>query len=340
MTDVSDLTHSEQVRHVIDHVVGDAFIAESTSRQRDPHDLGLSALGGCTRAAAHKIAQTEPSDDVLPSEGRAANLGTWQHNGLLPRIADQIDQAGHELEVTLRAAGRRLRGHIDLPAPGLILDLKTVAEYRLQLVRRNGPIPAHVLQVAAYGVARIQAGHPVRWLVLVYLDRASGDHETVVLPFTNRLALQAVDRVTTLVRHADDPDKAPRVDADDRALRGPGASFQCNECPWLKRCWGPDAQPGQRQARQFEDGEVEALLASYAEQRALEGEAKRNKNEILALLDGTAHGVYGSMSYGRSQHLLVDDGVAAIQMLRDLGLPVPQRGRDGAVSIRYVRAPG
>lgn len=332
------LTTPEEVEQVIDQAISRAFIAESASRHRDPHHLGLSALGGCTRAAAHQIAGTDPSNDVAPDESRAANLGTWQHNGLLPRMAGEIDRARHELEVTLRAAGLRIRGHIDLPTPEIVTDLKTVGEYRLQLVRRDGAMLSHVIQVAAYGVALLQAGIPVRWLVLVYMDRANGDVEKVIIPFTNRLALMAIDRVAALRRHAETPDATARVDAGGSSLYGPGFGFECNECPWLRRCWGPDAEPGQRQTRQYERPDVEELLLEYDAVRAVESSAKRRKDELVGLLEGVRYGEYGTVRYGRGQDTQIDDGAAAIRMLRSLGIPVPRTWRRGPVSIRLVSA--
>lgn len=332
------LATEQEVEQAIDQAIVRAFIAESASRHRDPHHLGLSALGGCTRAAAHQIARTEPSNEAVPGESRAANLGTWEHAGLLPRMADEIDHARHELEVTLRAAGLRIRGHIDLPTPEVVTDLKTVGEYRLQLVRRNGAMLAHVIQVASYGVALLQAGIPVRWLVLVYMDRANGDVEKIIIPFTNRLALTAIDRVAALRQHAEDPDDAPRVDAGGNRLYGPGFGFECNECPWLKRCWGPDAEPGQRQPRRYERPDIEALLLEYDAVRAAETAAKRRKDELVGLLEGVRHGEYGAVRYGRGKDFRVDDGAAAIRMLRDLGIPVPHTWRRGSLNIRLVRA--
>jgi hypothetical protein len=327
-----------QITEVVDQAVSRAFVSESASRHRAPHHLGLSSLGGCTRAAAHRLARSDPSNDTPPGESRAANLGTWQHQGLLPRMSAEIDQARHEVEVTLNAAGLRIKGHIDLPAPGVVLDLKTVAEHRLQSVRRAGSVPSHVIQTASYAVALLQSGIPVRWLVLVYLDRASGDHETIVEEFTNRLALSVINRVADLRKHSAAPDEAPRVDAGGHRLYGPGFGFECNECPWLKHCWGLDAEPGRRQHRQYERSDIEALLAEYDEVRATETSARLRKSEILGLLEGVSPGDYGQLRYGRGRDTRVDDTTAAVRMLKDLGIPVPHTWRRGPVSVRLTRS--
>lgn len=337
MIDTSGLVHPEQVRQALEQAIRRSFVAASTIRNREPHHLGLSALARCTRQAAYKLAGTEPSDVVLPDEGRPANLGTWQHEGILPHLVDEISGARKEVEISLRVAGQRLRGHADLLAPEIVFDLKTVMPYRLQLIRHQGPMPSHVLQLATYGVGLLQAGHSVRWLVLAYLDRASGDLEVVTLRFTNRLALQVIDRIFDLSRHAQSPDEAPRADADGNSMYGPGFGYSCNECPWLRRCWGPDAQPGQRQPRQYERPEVEALLHAYAEQRAARAEADQHMEEILALLEHTPHGVYGAIRYGRNRDSKTNDPKAAYHLLEELGIEIPQTWRTGAVSIRYVK---
>lgn len=338
MLSIEDLATAEEVDTVLGQAISQAFVAESASRHRGPHDLGLSALGGCTRRAAHQLAGTPPSNEVPPEEGREANLGTWIHAGLLSRMAGQIDQAHDEVEVTLRVAGVRLKGHADLPAPGIVVDLKTAKEYRLQWVRKDGAPLAHMIQIAAYGVALIQAGTPVNWLSVIYLDRSSGEVEIVTTEFTNRLALLVIDRVALLRRHADAPDDAPQTDAGGSRMHGPDRGFQCKTCPWMKRCWGSDAEPGKWLPREYERPDIEALLLEYVEARAAESVAKGRKNEVAALLKGTHHGVYGPVRYGRNQDSLIDDGAAAIRILRDLEIPVPQTWRQGALNVRLVKA--
>lgn len=330
---------AREIDDILDVAISRAFVEESAARQRSPYHMGLSALGGCTRAMAHQAAGTTPSDGVVSDEGRAANLGTWQHNGLLPRLANQIAGARSEVEVLLRAEGLRIRGHIDLPAPDLVVDLKTVGEYRLQLIRRNGAVLSHLIQVAAYGVALLQAGQHISWLSLVYMDRANGEIEKVTVPFTNRLAIMAINRVAEVRRHADNPDEAPRVDAGGGRLYGPGFGFQCNQCPWLRRCWGQDARPGKRLDRQYDRPEVERLLLEYDQTRARESEARRRKDEILGLLQGVSHGEYGAVKYGRGRESQVDDGAAAIRILRELGVPVPKTWRKGPVVVQLTKAP-
>lgn len=337
--DLGGLGEPAEVGEAVRAAVKRGFVNESESRQRDPHHLGISSLGGCTRRAAYAIAGTEPSDQPEEKEGRAANLGTWEHNGLLPRIAENLRNAQTEPSVTLRAAGLLIPGHIDLHTPEMVMDLKTVGEWRLQAVRQSGPFPEHLLQVAAYAVAKLQAGQPPRWLVILYMDRASGDDEEFVIPFSNEHLLLVIDRVTRIRDWArEDPDSAPRRNAAGTALPGPGYSFACDECPWLRQCWGPDAQPGQRPRHQHDNTEIEELLQEYVEMNAVEGPAKRRKAEIAAMLETARQGTYGGFRFHRSPDMVVEDPYAALKTLRALGYEVPMKPKRGTLSVRRITA--
>lgn len=326
-----------EVAGIVQAAVGRAFEAESATRQRAPHNLGISALSGCTRFAAYAIAGTPASDRIDAGEGRAANLGTWEHNGLLPRVAAEFEAGHTETNVTLHAAGLDIPGHIDLDVPSMVLDLKTVGEWRLQAVRQGGAFYDHVMQVAAYAVAKLQAGQPPRWLVVLYLDRANGDEQAFVIPFTNEHVLMVIDRVAEIRQWAEgDPDTTPRRDASGAAMSGPGYSFKCNDCPWLRRCWGPDAQPGQRYRHDHDDAEIESLLLEYIEANSVEGPAKRRKAEIAELLETAKYGTYGAARYHRSPDMIVDDPFAALKILKTLGYDVPQHPKRGTLSIRLT----
>lgn len=335
--DLGGITDPAEVGKVLTAAVGRAFTAESATRMRRPNHLGLSAISGCTRRCAFAVAQVPASDTPGPGESRAANLGTWTHLGLLPRLAEQFGQAVSEREVTLNAAGLKLTGHIDLDLPMMVLDLKTVGEWRLQAVRGEGILPDHLMQVAAYGLARMQEGSGPAWLGVLYLDRASGDEEMIVIPFTNAHVVMVVDRVTEIRSWADeDPDQAPRRDASGAMLAGPGRTYRCDDCPWMRRCWGDDARPGIRVRREYDDAEVESMLLEYIQLNAVEGPAKRRKAEIAKDLESVRHGVYGPAQYRRGLDTMVDDPHAALVILRTLGYEVPQSPRRAPLSIRLT----
>lgn len=338
--------------------VSRAFIAEDASRLRDPHTVGISSVGECRRQVAYALSKTPTTEQVGPDESRAATLGTWQHHGLLPRLAEQLPGAATEVQVRVKAGGLELVGHIDLDVPETVFDLKTVGEWRLTGIRRmrlrrgRGPSgwvsdrlgvlrPAvydnHLVQVCTYALARLQQGRPPRYVAWHYLDRANGDEEIVVVPFTNALALLVVDRLTELAHWAGTPDEAPRDEP------GPGphpSSLICNGCPWLRRCWGDDARPGQAGAQRVHTRpDIEQALLDYDDARARESAAKRDKTDALSRLEGVPFGPYGRASYGRARDSIIDDPHAAVRKLRRLGLEVPQMTKRGAVQVKLLPTP-
>lgn len=326
----------EEDRARIEAATRRAFVAESASRKRDPHHFSLSKVGGCRRAAAYTIAKTPVSDPDLPvSEGRAANLGTWEHAGLLPRLAEQLPGSRVEVPVTLRIAGLVIPGSIDLDDPRTVVDLKTVGEHRLNgVVRTNAAYYNHKMQGGGYALARLQEGRPPRSVAFHYLDRANGEECIVVNPFTNAYAGEVVDRIEEVVDLAESPDTAPRDE------RGPGLSFSCDECPWLRRCWGPDAEPGDTRAvAVHDDPEREAALLLYDDARARESQAKKDKEYALALIGDAPYGDYGRASYSRGKPGNREDPHASARKLKAIGLPVPRLDTRGAVKIKINKPP-
>lgn len=323
-----------EVAEYVRQLVSGAFLTETAVRQqhRDPTRLTLSGLGGCTRAAAYRVARTWPSDSHPGEEARQALLGTWLHEKLLPAMAKVAGPgAVVEYAVKLRAGGLTLRGTLDLATDRLVLDLKSVREWRLHGVRRDdAPYDEHYLQVFGYALARFQAGHPVRWVVFLYMDRSTGEVHILAERFTNRAALAVVDRLTVIRRHADDPDRAPRDGY------GPGLSMACDRCPWLRRCWGPDAVPGQTGAQKsiaVNDPAVEAALELYAAAAATAGRAGRDKEFAKLVLAGTPDGRYGRwrLRRGRPGSMVDHDRVEADFAAR--GLELPRRSTVGAISV-------
>lgn len=283
-------------------LVAEAFRAENSGRQagRTPRRLTMSGLGGCTRHAVYCLAGTPPTDTPTAEEGRAALLGTWIHDGLLPAMARQIgDHAVTEVPVTLRAAGQIITGTLDLADHDTVWDLKTVREWRLDGVRRHGTYDEHRMQVMGYALARHQSGHPVRWVCWLYLDRSTGELHIIAEPFTNSAAMTVIDRVTLLCAYADsDPDAAPRDE------RGPGLSYVCDRCAWLRRCWGDDALPGevgvQRSLAATPEG-IEAALELYATGAAAASRGRKDQEFAKAILAGVPDNTYGRwiLAHGR-----------------------------------------
>lgn len=279
------------VGQAVDVALRAAFESATAEHQRSPHHLGLSSLGGCTKAAAYALAGTEVSDPPRPEEARAANLGSMQHAGLLPWLAKHLPGALYETPVVLKAAGIEIRGTVDLHWATVALDVKTTGERRLHGVRRSGPYQDHRMQVWGYVLARMQSGLPTNYAAWLYLDRASGDHEVIVEPFTNGAVLAVIDRVQEIVTCAETPDHAPREG------RGPGMSFACDRCPWLRRCWGPTAKPGETGAQRIlarDDPGMERMLALYDDASARLSAAKLDQQFARLAIDQGRRGIYGA----------------------------------------------
>lgn len=282
-------------------LVGRAFAAENARRQadRDPTKLSLSGLGGCTRQAAYSVAGVEPTDVPAAEEARAAMLGTWLHDHLIPGMAEQIG-AGAEVEapVILKAAGLAIPGSLDLAHDALLWDLKSVKEFRLDGVRRNGAYSEHRVQVMSYALARYQAGHDVKWVVWLYVDRSTGEVEVVTERFTNAAAVAVLDRAKKIAWFAaNGPDGAPRE------ARGPGLSWACDRCPWLRRCWGEDAEPGRKGAQRVlatREG-IEQALGLYDAGRAAIKAGRDDQEFARAILDGVPAGTYGAWRLSRTK---------------------------------------
>lgn len=326
---------SEEVAAELRSAVPAAFSKFSRDRARDPRILSMSGIGGCTRAAAYRVAGVEPTDLDLSDEARAANLGTWEHEGLLPHLAAVLPGgATIEQKTRLRAAGLDIPGHLDLRWRTAVVDLKTVGEHRLTGVRRAAaPYWDHRVQVFGYCLGEHQAGRPVSHAGWLYMDRANGDAEIVVEPFTNAAAMMVIDRIAEIVQYADDPEEAPRDE------RGPGLSIICNGCPFLRRCWGPDAVPehiGPQARLVRNDPDAIAAMAEYDDARQRESDGKRDKAFAAAKLSRTKFGQYGPWKYNRNRDGEQLDQKGAATLIRSLGHEPPMTPKRGALVLKLT----
>lgn len=325
-----------QVAALIRDLTGRVFANETRRRQdgRDPTRLTMSGLGGCTRACAYSLAGTPASDVPPEEEARSAMLGDVIHAWFLPALAELVGVGAQvEKPVQLRAAGITIDGTLDMVWNGLVLDLKTVREFRLHGVRRFGTYTEHEAQVYGYALAEHQSGNPVRWVAWLYMDRATGEVEIRVERFTNSRALAVIDRVEKLKLFAQDPDSAPRE------ARGPGLSYACNRCPWLRRCWGDDAVPGEIGAQRSiaaTDPGIEFALAMYANATSRQAAAKLDQEFAKAILAAVPPGQYGAWKYrlGKPGKLLDQQQVR--EDYAALGKEPPEKTSSGRVLISPV----
>lgn len=309
-------------------------------------DLSMSDLGGCTREAAYKLAGVPPTDPELAydTEARQALIGTWIHEKFLPYYAAELADAEVEMPVKLEVpiyaddTGEFQRMHVvegttDLYTSvmgGGVMDLKTLGAYLLGGVEHDGVREEHRHQVRGYATAIRQWGMPVAWVAWLYMDRANGEVVAHIEPFDEEAEAATEEQVRSLVRLAAAPDAAPR------SHRGPGLSWVCDGCAWLKACFGPDAEPGDSSALQVHtQPEVAFAAEKYAELRAQIGPLEKDKEMYAAMIGRPKPGAYGDMviTYGRDGEAVDKD--AAVELLELLGARVPMKPKRGNRNIRY-----
>lgn len=345
----------EVLARTLDAGVGKAYAAANARGQqarRALFGLSMSYLGGCRRESAYRIAGVEPDAQYVEvmdeDQARAAMVGTWIHDGLLPELAALLAGGEHEKRVELVVPiGPTVDGVTPLTkvdgstdcytraAGGGVIDLKTVGAYKLGDIDVYGPRERHRTQVRGYAAALVQMGMPVAWTAWVYLDRGDGTVKTVVEPFGEEEYVSVLRRVQHLVQLAEDPDYAPRDE------RGPGLSWVCDGCPFLRRCWGENAEPGSSRAIAVHD---DADIA-FAGEQVVELRAKYNALEkqidfYKAQVGKPEAGQYGGIKVTYGKDGVKPDVPALIQMLKDRGVPeeaIPMVPRPGNTYIR--RAP-
>jgi hypothetical protein len=321
-----------------------AFVQDNARRQadRDPLVATMSWLGGCTRALAFSLSKT-PADDgwVRPAdEARAALLGSYEHEGYLPPLALQFTQAQVEKKTVLQAAGYTFTGAIDLAVLLAILDQKTVGEHRLQKVRRRGAayVP-HRVQVFGYVLGEIQAGNEVRYAIWLYMDRTNGELQVIVEEVTNARVMEVIDRVALIKDFAEwDPMDAPPEEP------GPGLSFVCDRCPWLKRCWGEDAvaaQVGAQANLLITDEDVLEAFAELVEAGEMKEMAEKQREFALAKLTRIPrkvpiNGIYQLNDYAGGTYTPQDEVEAAFAHGVAPGTPVPKRRKKGHTRVKIL----
>lgn len=312
-----------------------AYTAMVQNQREDLYALTMSGLGGCTRQAAYRLARTPPSEELIFTEMREANLGTMIHLGLLPHMAHQLG-GREEIPVEMTMHGLVIKGRSDLYIEPLatVSDLKTVGTYKF-VALADTVNRTHRLQVAGYGLGVAQSGRPVQFVSWIYLDRATGQHRIVIEEFSDELIQAVDDRCAELEAFAAQPDAAPRDE------RGPGLSVICDSCPWLRECWGDDARAGVVGAQRIlihDHAGVTRSLELYDEARAREKTASDDKEFARAMFSSFDPGIYGDweFSFSSGQGTTVDKD-AAIQMLTEAGIDVPRKPTARRLIVKRAR---
>lgn len=333
----------------LDRGVAKAYAAANArgqAQRRHLFGLSMSYLGGCRREAAYRVAQVDPDPEYVyvmgEDEARAAMVGTWIHDGLLPELAALLHGGEHEMRVELVAPVGdaedgvtpliKVDGSTDCytrAAGGGVIDLKTVGAYKLGDIDVFGPRNRHRVQVRGYASALVQMGLPVAWTAWVYLDRGDGAVKTVVEPFGEDEYVATLRLIRHLVELSKDPDYAPRDE------RGPGLSWVCDGCPFLRRCWGQSATPGSSRAiAVHDDADVayagEQVVELRARARALEKQIDFFKAQVGHPTSGQYGGI--TVTYGRDGEKPDVDAMKA--KFEELGLPIPMVPKPGNTYIR------
>lgn len=328
-------TTAEQLGHLLAQATADAFTAYTTTAQQareDLYALTMSGLGGCTRQAAYRVARTPPSQELVFRQMREANIGTMIHEGLLPHMALLLG-GRDEVPVELTVGALTIKGRTDLYSERLktVADLKTVGQFKFAALGGGDVNRSHRLQVSGYAYAIVQQGDKVEWIAWVYVDRSSGAEHVVVEPFTDELIALVEQRCADLELYGRDPEAAPRDE------RGPGLSYVCDSCPWLKTCWGDDAEAGTVGAQRIlaqDHGGVERALALYDAARAREKEAISEKEFAKAMFASYEPGNYGTYSFAWSSTGDSPDKDAAVELLASAGIPVPRKRTTRRLVVR------
>jgi hypothetical protein len=323
---------AEDVQEVLGRAVEDMWVrAEMMHARNWQPELGISALGGCERQAAYIIAGTPASDDPPPT--RAAILGTWLHEVILPILADSL--GGCEVEGTVRVVG--LLGHSDLYALlrtldglGVVVDLKTCTEGAISRARRKGPTRNHHWQVLGYAKARRDAGQRVDQVAIIYIDRARGEHYVWTAPYDEAevdAAMRWLFDVRAVAKR--NPDLATR------GCRGPGLDWKADACKWVSRCW-PDRQATLRTELDDPGPAIESALKMRLESSERESDGKKDKAFAEAILEGLPEGKYGPYRLEwRSNGRRVAQKLA-VERLERHGLEVPYGDETKSARVTYI----
>lgn len=306
-----------------------------------------------------------PPEDYrpLPTDDRAATMGTLAHKGLLEAWAALYPWRLIEHEVTIPGLDRNGRLDSFDPLTGVLDDVKTAGTWKWDLIGDDGPTVGTWNQAAIYALALSRAGHKVRLIRLRYIHREKGYEEIFEQPYTDMMGRAALRDLTALASVLDSYRQA--VDDGDTELaeelipEREGRShnaFPCSFCPARGHCWSIDrATALGRSPESFTilgptpaDDAIAATLAEYDVARKAETAGKNDKAAAKALLDGIDHGTYGEWVYGATSTNRKDTA-AYVRLLQEnyelppavrpaLGdIPHPET-RSESIAVKRVRA--
>jgi hypothetical protein len=310
----------------------------SRRRRTKQRKVGPSDVGICRRQGAYKHLRVKPSN--LDNSGMAAALGTWIHKGALAVLAAQY---GCVIEAKVETD--QIKGSVDsyYPDQFAVDDLKTKSTYAMDSVRSRGPKRKELFQTHLYALLLREGASKDKRLVgpqrvdtvrLRYVNRDNGDEWVYEQPYDERIAADAMFWLGE-IQSCSNPEDMPR-DQD-----GPGLSAECDWCPFLDLCWGPERPDGL--ARQTvlirNDADAEAALIQYEQARAAEQAADAQKKKAKAMLEASEPGQYGGLVLGWSEPEAKPkpDVERMLELFDKAGLEVPLRYEKAARRISVTK---
>jgi CRISPR/Cas system-associated exonuclease Cas4 (RecB family) len=251
----------------------DLLLAWDEQRDRSQQtELGMSALGGCRRAAGYAL-RGFPREKATGTI--QAVLGTAVHELAARAASEQFPEAlAEKLEV--RFAG--LLGHPDLYYKPVVRDLKTTGRAStLESWKGKGPPQKHIWQVNAYAAGLIVDGFDASVVQIDYLARDTGDTWLWEAPFDLDAVHDALEWLR-LVRETE-------MGFLPRDFRP--ESPQCRSCPFFQQCWEKPAMPGRdfRSALFRDDPDAAAWARRLADARKRKAQAEADEADAKGALD-------------------------------------------------------
>lgn len=248
-------------------------------------EIGMSEVGGCRRRVGYRLAGTAPTNEGGSVQ---AVMGTAIH-AAVEQVFHAMQAAGEIpsedlIEHEVRFAG--ILGHLDrYDSVALeVDDTKTTSQRWLDHIVLHGADKAHIWQIMLYAAALISMGRKVRWVVLDYIARDTGNSHQVRLPFNPQHVRDALAWLDGI--------RAVEVDMLNRDY-APDSAF-CKHCPFQATCWGDavaDRDP--RSVLYVEDPNARKWAAQLREARAVIAQAKEVEAEAKGALDALRPNVTG-----------------------------------------------
>lgn len=275
--------------------------------------LGASDAGTCRRAIWYR--NMPPADLVRdPVDQREARMGEIIHEEIVRRLKALYPWRDFEQKVSLPGLDRDIRYDWYDQLIARVTDLKTAGDWKWDQVDDFGAPEETWKQGFLYGLALHLEGKPVETVEITYLKRCNGHDQTFVRDFDLELAKQYLNELLAIAQAldivhaemervlAEDPDAA--YDPGEllpRDRSGPSTDPLCKRCPFRSHCWNLEqAKESGRSGESWtilgptpEEAEIEWALKQNVDAKALEGDAKKAKEETKALFEGLEPGRYG-----------------------------------------------